>query len=69
MILAGNVLVEGRVADKAGSPVHDDLHIEVVNTIPYVSRGGTKLEKAIEFEFKRNEEEHKTFFDKNRINK
>jgi 23S rRNA (cytidine1920-2'-O)/16S rRNA (cytidine1409-2'-O)-methyltransferase len=48
MILAGNVLVEGRVADKAGSLVRDDLHVEIVNKIRYVSRGGIKLEKAIE---------------------
>lgn len=48
MILAGNVLVEGRVADKAGSLVRDDLHVEIVNNIRYVSRGGIKLEKAIE---------------------
>jgi 23S rRNA (cytidine1920-2'-O)/16S rRNA (cytidine1409-2'-O)-methyltransferase len=47
MILAGNVLVEGRVADKAGSLVRDDLNVEILNTMRYVSRGGIKLEKAL----------------------
>jgi 23S rRNA (cytidine1920-2'-O)/16S rRNA (cytidine1409-2'-O)-methyltransferase len=47
MILAGNVLIEGHVADKAGSLVRDDLHVEILNTIRYVSRGGIKLEKAL----------------------
>lgn len=47
MILAGHVLVDGHMTDKAGALVRDDLPVEVLHTMPYVSRGGIKLEKAL----------------------
>lgn len=48
VIMAGNVYVEGQKEDKAGSMFPDTVHIEVRgNTLPYVSRGGLKLEKAM----------------------
>ena len=47
-IMAGNVYVNGEKEDKAGSMFREDAVIEVRgNTLPYVSRGGLKLEKAM----------------------
>ena len=48
-IMSGNVYVEGQKEDKAGSMFAETVNIEVRgNTLPYVSRGGLKLEKAME---------------------
>lgn len=48
-ILAGLVFVAGQRVDKAGALVKPDSQIEVRGKIcPYVSRGGLKLEKALE---------------------
>ena len=48
VIMAGEVYVDGQKEDKAGSMFQDSVHIEVRgNTLPYVSRGGLKLEKAM----------------------
>ena len=47
-IMAGLVLVDGNKIDKAGTMVKANADIRVLgNKIPYVSRGGLKLEKAI----------------------
>ncbi|MDD6597972.1 TlyA family RNA methyltransferase [Anaerovibrio sp.] len=47
-IMAGLVLVDGQKVDKAGTMVKPEAEIRVLgNTLPYVSRGGLKLEKAI----------------------
>ena len=47
-ILAGRVRVDGQVVDKAGTRVDPSARVEVVgDPIPYVSRGGLKLEHAI----------------------
>jgi 23S rRNA (cytidine1920-2'-O)/16S rRNA (cytidine1409-2'-O)-methyltransferase len=47
-ILAGQVLVNGRKQDKAGSRVPEDADIRILGEEPrYVSRGGLKLEAAI----------------------
>lgn len=47
-IMAGLVLVGGQSVTKAGTPVDEDTAIEVKGpAIPYVSRGGLKLEKAM----------------------
>lgn len=47
-IMAGLIKVDGKVIDKAGSEVPVDSVIDVAGpAIPYVSRGGLKLEKAI----------------------
>ena len=49
IIMSGNVYVEGQKEDKAGSTFVDTANIEVRgNTLKYVSRGGLKLEKAME---------------------
>ena len=47
-IMAGMVLVDGNKIDKAGTMVKENADIRILgNDIPYVSRGGLKLEKAI----------------------
>lgn len=47
-IMAGQVLVDGRKIDKAGSMVKVTAEIRLLgNQLQYVSRGGLKLEKAI----------------------
>jgi 23S rRNA (cytidine1920-2'-O)/16S rRNA (cytidine1409-2'-O)-methyltransferase len=53
LILEGNVLVNGAMVDKAGTLVKSDAVLTLKNKIPYVSRGGLKLEHAIT-EFKIN---------------
>ena len=46
--MAGKVLVDNRVIDKAGMMIDADAEIRVKeDVIPYVSRGGLKLEKAM----------------------
>lgn len=48
VIMAGNVFVDGQREDKAGTAFPEDVSIEVRgHTLPYVSRGGLKLEKAL----------------------
>ena len=48
IIMSGNVFVEDQREDKAGTTFPEDVKIEVRgHIIPYVSRGGLKLEKAI----------------------
>jgi len=48
IIMSGNVYVEGQKEDKPGTTFSDESRIEVRgNTLPYVSRGGLKLEKAL----------------------
>ncbi len=49
IIMSGNVFVDGQREDKAGSTFPEEVIIEVKgNPLKYVSRGGLKLEKAIE---------------------
>jgi len=48
VIMAGSVFVGGQRSDKPGTAVADDAEIEVRgHVMPYVSRGGWKLEKAM----------------------
>ena len=48
VIMAGNVFVNGQREDKAGTAFSEDVQIEVRGpSLPYVSRGGLKLEKAM----------------------
>jgi len=48
LIMKGNVLVNGMPVTKAGSLVNSNAAIELKNgEIPYVSRGGLKLEAAL----------------------
>jgi 23S rRNA (cytidine1920-2'-O)/16S rRNA (cytidine1409-2'-O)-methyltransferase len=49
MILAGQVLVNGQPANKAGAAVAGDARVELAGAaMPYVSRGGMKLEGALD---------------------
>lgn len=49
LILAGKVLVNEQKIEKAGAPVETDAIIRVLGEdLRYVSRGGLKLEKALE---------------------
>ena len=48
VIMSGQVYVKDRKVEKAGAPVEENAPIEVRGqTLPYVSRGGLKLEKAL----------------------
>jgi 23S rRNA (cytidine1920-2'-O)/16S rRNA (cytidine1409-2'-O)-methyltransferase len=47
LIMAGEVLVDGRKAAKPGQPVDAEIRIEVLAQPPFVSRGGLKLDAAI----------------------
>lgn len=49
LILSGAVSVNGRRADKAGTPVEESAELAVAGPPhPYVSRGGVKLEAALD---------------------
>jgi 23S rRNA (cytidine1920-2'-O)/16S rRNA (cytidine1409-2'-O)-methyltransferase len=49
MIMAGNVFVSGQRVDKPGVDLPDNALIELKGEVlPYVSRGGLKLAKAVE---------------------
>lgn len=48
LIMAGQVRVEGEVILKPGTLIPDSASIEVVEGMRYVSRGGEKLEAALE---------------------
>lgn len=48
MIMSGLVFVNGQRVDKPGTTIAADAELEIRgNTLPYVSRGGLKLEKAM----------------------
>ncbi len=48
LIIAGQVLVNGRKQDKAGDLVPEDAELRILGeALPYVSRGGLKLEAAL----------------------
>jgi len=48
LIMAGLVYVDGQKADKAGMAFREDASIDVREVLRYVSRGGLKLERALE---------------------
>jgi|tagenome__1003787_1003787.scaffolds.fasta_scaffold20986822_4 23S rRNA (cytidine1920-2'-O)/16S rRNA (cytidine1409-2'-O)-methyltransferase len=47
LIMAGRAVVDGRMVDKAGTPVADDADVALTKPPRYVSRGGEKLETAL----------------------
>jgi 23S rRNA (cytidine1920-2'-O)/16S rRNA (cytidine1409-2'-O)-methyltransferase len=48
-LLAGNVLVNGQKMEKPGSQVAADARVEIIgDSLRYASRGGLKLEGALE---------------------
>ncbi|MCS6942943.1 MAG: TlyA family RNA methyltransferase [Geminocystis sp.] len=48
LIRAGRVKVGGQIVDKPGTPVALDSKIELLAEMPFVSRGGEKLQKALD---------------------
>ncbi len=48
LIIAGQVMVEGQKSDKPGHGFEADSRVEVLQTMPYVSRGGLKLAAALD---------------------
>jgi 23S rRNA (cytidine1920-2'-O)/16S rRNA (cytidine1409-2'-O)-methyltransferase len=48
LLMAGQVVVEGHVIDKAGKQVPEDSAVEIKGRLQYVSRGGLKLEAALD---------------------
>lgn len=49
MIMAGKVLVNGQKVDKAGTLIPADAQIRILGEkMPFVSRGGLKLQKALD---------------------
>ena len=47
LVLAGHVLVDGQKSDKPGHSISSDCRIELLERMPYVSRGGFKLAAAL----------------------
>jgi 23S rRNA (cytidine1920-2'-O)/16S rRNA (cytidine1409-2'-O)-methyltransferase len=48
LLLAGSVFLNGQRIDKPGQNVDPESEIEIAGKLPYVSRGGLKLEKALD---------------------
>jgi 23S rRNA (cytidine1920-2'-O)/16S rRNA (cytidine1409-2'-O)-methyltransferase len=48
LVLAGSVLVNGQKANKPGTAVASDAKVDVLEPMPYVSRGGYKLAAALD---------------------
>jgi 23S rRNA (cytidine1920-2'-O)/16S rRNA (cytidine1409-2'-O)-methyltransferase len=48
MIEAGRVKVNGQIVNRPGHPIDSEAEIEILGYEPYVSRGGEKLEAALE---------------------
>ncbi|HML18728.1 MAG TPA: TlyA family RNA methyltransferase [Bryobacteraceae bacterium] len=48
LILAGEVRVDGQKSDKPGHAIAEDASIELLERMPYVSRGGLKLAGALD---------------------
>ena len=47
LIVEGKVLVDQQKIDKPGATVRVEAHLQVTAQLPYVSRGGLKLEGAL----------------------
>ena len=67
-IIHGNVLVNGLIAKKPSMIVSEDalITLEKENTIPYVSRGGLKLEKALSRPAQRRTRDDRRLVESNR---
>src|SRR5215207_3601809 len=48
LILAGSVLVAGAQRTKAGEQIAEDAAVELIEALPYASRGGYKLAHALD---------------------
>ncbi len=48
LVVAGKVLVDDQKVDKPGATVSTEARLRVIDPLPYVSRGGLKLEGALD---------------------
>jgi len=48
LIMAGRVMVNGKIVDKPGTRINGDVEIGIKEGLPYVSRGGRKLAHALQ---------------------
>ena len=48
VVMAGQVMINGNTMDKPGTAVDPAVTIEVRGDLPYVSRGGLKMERALQ---------------------
>ena len=48
LVIAGYVLVDGQKARKPGQAVRRDSHVELIERLPFVGRGGLKLKGALD---------------------
>lgn len=48
LLMSGQIFIDGKRVDKAGTLVDEGAEIEVKERFPYVSRGALKIEKAYE---------------------
>jgi 23S rRNA (cytidine1920-2'-O)/16S rRNA (cytidine1409-2'-O)-methyltransferase len=48
LIMAGDVIIGDHMVDKPGHLVDTELPVRIKNDVPYVSRGGLKLQKALD---------------------
>src|SRR5260370_781344 len=48
LILAGQVLIDGQKEHKPGHSISSDASVEILERMPYVSRGGYKLAAALD---------------------
>jgi 23S rRNA (cytidine1920-2'-O)/16S rRNA (cytidine1409-2'-O)-methyltransferase len=48
LVMAGEVMVDGKAVAKAGTPVTEDAAITVAEPPPYIGRGGIKLDYALD---------------------
>ncbi len=48
LILAGQVYAEGQIVSKPGTLIAPNVHLKLKERLRYVSRGGLKLEKALQ---------------------
>jgi 23S rRNA (cytidine1920-2'-O)/16S rRNA (cytidine1409-2'-O)-methyltransferase len=48
LIMAGQVIIGDHLVEKSGQLVDDALEVRIKNDLPFVSRGGLKLERALD---------------------
>lgn len=49
LIMMRRVFCDGKLIEKSGTKVNEDSNVEIKEELPYVSRGGLKLESAIKY--------------------
>src|SRR5512137_728320 len=49
LLIAGRVRVDGTKVDKPGHRVNLESEVQITDSLPFVSRGGLKLEGALDY--------------------